>query len=81
MMTVCRISESAFTVLPGIGQLRERKRATDNELLARNLDVFSQPVFLQQAFKHQLDLYLSLSRRPALFCWREHLLEHLLLPH
>ena len=40
MMTVCRISESAFTVLPGIEQLRERKRATDNELLARNLDVF-----------------------------------------
>ena len=39
-MTVCRISESAFTVLPGIEQLRERKRATDNELLARNLDVF-----------------------------------------
>ena len=40
MMTVCRISESAFTVLPGIEQLRERKRAADNEILARNLDVF-----------------------------------------
>ena len=40
MLTVCRISESAFTVLPGIEQLRERKRAADNEILAGNLDVF-----------------------------------------
>ena len=67
MMTVCRISESAFTVLPGIEQLRERKRATDNELLARNLDVFFPACLFTASIQAPSFLFLSLSRRPALF--------------